>query len=277
MSKENLMELQKQWSTQENVIYSSPVFIDETGREIAGLTDQIILRLKHEADYPLLTKNILSYQIKDIKQCEYDKLTHLLTLEKGSVKNAMQTANELHETGLYEYAEPNLIHFIKLSTADTHYSQQWALKNAGQSGGTSGIDIKAEQAWSITTGSPNIRVAVLDVGVDLNHSDLKNNLLSGFDATGNNSAGAPIGNTGDPAHGTACAGIIAAQANNSRGIAGVAYNCRILPVRIATKSRGWTITESQFITNGINWARQNNADVISMSFGCEPTTALNAC
>jgi hypothetical protein len=118
-------------------------------------------------------------------------------------------------------------------------------------------------------------VAVLDIGVDLNHPDLVNNLLPGFDATGNNSAGAPTGNTGDAAHGTACAGIIAAQANNAIGIAGVAYSCRILPVRITNRSTGWSTTESQFITNGINWARQNGADVISMSFGCIETNALN--
>ncbi|MCL2098747.1 MAG: S8 family serine peptidase, partial [Bacteroidales bacterium] len=273
--KESIMELQQQWNTKENVIYSSPVFIDETGKEIAGFTNQILVRLKNLLEYSLLIKSTATYQIKDIKQCVYDELSYLLTLENGSVKNAIQIANELYETDLFEYAEPNLIHFLELSTNDQYSSQQWALNNTGQIGGIVGIDIKAEQAWSITTGMQNIRIAILDVGVELSHPDLVDNLLLGFDATDNDSDGAPINNLGDSAHGTACAGIAAAHANNTIGIAGVAYNCRILPVRIATSSGGWTTTESQFIVNGINWARQNGADVISMSFSCVETAALN--
>ena len=101
-SRTNLLELQKQWNTQKDVIYSSPVFIDEAGKEIAGLTNQILVRLKNLADHPLLTKNAVMYQIKDIKQNDFDERLYLLTLEKGTMKNAMQIANELYETGLYE-------------------------------------------------------------------------------------------------------------------------------------------------------------------------------
>ena len=275
-SKENLMELQKQWNTKEDITYISPVLLDGTGNEIGGFTNQVLIRLNYATDYPILTKAAMNYHVKTIKSCDFDEQTYSLTLDKGSEKNAMQTANELYETGMFDYAEPNLIHFLQLSTNDQYFTQQWALNNTGQSGGVAGIDIKALQTWSITTGSPNIQVAILDVGVELNHPDLVNNLLPGYDATGNNSNGAPINNTGDNAHGTACAGIVAAQANNTIGIAGIAYNCRIIPVRIAAKSAGWTITESQYIANGINWARQNGrADVISMSFGCTETTALN--
>ena len=53
-SKESLMELQKQWNTKEDVIYSSPVFIDEKGKEMGGLTNQILIRLKDVADYSQL-------------------------------------------------------------------------------------------------------------------------------------------------------------------------------------------------------------------------------
>lgn len=233
-----------------------------------------MVKIKHVKDYLLLLHNVKLYNIVHVESCEFDERTYLITINPTQ-KNSMQIANELYETGLFEYAEPNLLHIIHLSTSDQYYSQQWALNNMGQNGGTPGIDIKVNQAWNITTGSPTINIAILDVGVDLTHPDLVNNLLSGFDATGNGSAGAPINNTGDDAHGTACAGIVAAQAHNTIGIAGVAYNCRILPVRIATRSNGWTTTESQYIANGINWATQNNARIISMSFGCIATTSLN--
>ena len=99
--KENLFELQSQWNAKESVIYTSPVFVDEEGKVIAGLTNQILIRLKDAADYSLLLKSIVSYPIKLVKQCEFDKKVFLLTLESGVVKNAMQISNELHETGLF--------------------------------------------------------------------------------------------------------------------------------------------------------------------------------
>lgn len=94
-------------------------------------------------------------------------------------------------------------------------------------------------------------------------------MLNGYDATGGGSNGAP--NEGnDDAHGTACAGIIAAVANNTNGIAGVAYSANIIPVRVAysvsSTSRDW-ITNDNWIANGINWAWQNGADVLSNSYG----------
>ena len=266
VSKENLMELQQQWNTREDVIYVSPILLDEDGKEVGSFTNQVIIRLKTTADYPLLIRSVMPYQIKDVKQSKFDGRSYLLTLENGTVKNAMQTANELYETGFFEYVEPNLIHFLKLATNDTYFNNQWALKNTGQNGGTPGIDINVEQAWGITTGSSDIRVAVLDVGVDVYHPDLKNNLDQGYDATGKGSYGVT---TTDP-HGTACIGIILAEAGNGIGIAGVAHGCRGLPVRIAMQVGGWTASETEWVRNGIEWAwNSGGADVISMSFEVE--------
>jgi hypothetical protein len=107
--------------------------------------------------------------------------------------------------------------------------------------------------------------------VDLTHPDLQSNLLPGFNAANNINGGMYIDIAGDAeAHGTACAGIAAGVANNSIGIAGVAYNCRILPVCLEGSTAFTTA-----VANGINWARQNGTDVISMSFGCGETTAIN--
>ena len=113
----------------------------------------------------------------------------------------------------------------------------------------------------------------MDEGVDLNHTDLKANLLLGYDATGNNSKGAPNYHT-DDAHGTSCAGIIAAEANNNIGITGIAYDAKIFPIRIAysngiplgIRGRGW-ITSNEIIGNAINWTWQKGADVLSNSWG----------
>lgn len=272
VDKETTLELLKKYNSNDDIIYASSVLLDKTGNNVGGITNQIFVRLKSITDYHLLKKNIKKYSINAIELCNFDDKTYLITIDKNSENNAMYIANKLYETGYFDYAEPNLIQFLNLSTNDQYFLQQWALNNTGQFGGTSGIDIRANPAWSLTTGSSNTRIAILDTGVDLTHPDLQANLLSGFDATGNGGNGNVL--NGLP-HGTACAGIAASIGNNTIGIAGVAYGCRIMPVSIASTNSNWTTTESGNIANAIDWARQNGASVISMSFGCIETNAMN--
>jgi serine protease len=73
-------------------------------------------------------------------------------------------------------AEPDYELSVSSVPNDPLLSQQWALNNTGQDGGTPGNDIHAEQAWNVTTGSPNVVVAVLDTGVDYNDTDLAENI-----------------------------------------------------------------------------------------------------
>lgn len=132
---------------------------------------------------------------------------------------------------------------------DESFELQWALKNTGQSGGTIGADIKATEAWDISTGGltvlgDTIVVAVVDGGADLNHSDINykknwneipNNLIdddnNGFidDFHGWN-AYTNTGNVISHDHGTHVSGIIAAKTNNVTGVSGVSYNSKVLPV-----------------------------------------------
>jgi len=249
----------------DRILYSGVVFVDEDGERIAALTNQIIVRLKQESDYAILQKNIEAYKIDNVKQDEFEKKTYLLSINHSFKKDAMQIANELYKTGFFEYAEPDLMLFIKYETNDTYFTDQWGLNNTGQYRGVADMDIKATQAWTITTGNPDIKIAILDSGVDLEHPDLKSNLLSGYDVTGGNNSG----NHSGIAHGTACAGIAAAQGNNTHGIAGVAYNCRILPIHMGSSP------SVSYVANGLNWARQNGANVISMSFTTTETNDIN--
>jgi subtilisin family serine protease len=251
-----MMQLANQLKSNDTILFVGHVIIDETGKRSAALTNKISIRLKENKDFPVLQKAVICYDIDEIEQRQFDSRSYLLTVNYFSEKSALQIANELHETGLFEYASPSLILFIRYATNDTHFSHQWGLRNTGQNGGTSGIDIKAQQAWSITTGSPNIRIAILDSGVDLSHTDLSPNLLGGFDATGGNNGG---NHSVDP-HGTAVAGVAAARGNNGRGIAGVAYNCRILPIHMGAAP--WAFR----VADGVDWAIANGARVINMSF-----------
>jgi len=233
-----------------------------------GLTDEFVVKLKGTTSYgqlqALATKNNCSVG----EENQFVKNQFMVKVSKTSNFNALQMSNLFYETGLFEFSEPNFVVLNAFFSNDPLFNQQYYLKNTGQTGGTSGIDINAEQAWTFSTGS-NVKIAVIDEGVDLNHPDLQTHLLSGFDLSGNNSGGAPVWSTDN--HGTACAGIIGAIQNNGEGISGVAPNCRIIPIHVSNSSG----IPNDWAANAINLAWQNGADVISNSWGgSSPYTPL---
>jgi len=117
-----------------------------------------------------------------------------------------------------------------------------------------------DQAWDITTGS-NILVAILDSGVDLDHPDLQANIISsGWDAA----EGDTIANDDNSGHGTAVAGLIAAVGDNNLGVAGIAYNADILPIRIFGDDGS---SSSVGIGGAIDTAWMRGADILNNSWG----------
>ena len=108
-SKEDILELQRQLNIIEDIIYASRVFWDERGIEGTSYANEIKVRLKSKEDFPVLQKNAENYQIKDITIYEFDELQYFLTLPHNPQQDAMDVALELHETGLFEYAVPELI------------------------------------------------------------------------------------------------------------------------------------------------------------------------
>jgi len=170
------------------------------------------------------------------------------------------------------YVEPNFIRHKEAVPNDTRYGEQWALKNTGQFGPPAGVDIKAEEAWDVTTGSRSIVVGIVDEGIDINHPDLKDNIWknqaeipgNGIDDDGNGFIDDVNGwdfahddNTvfdyalptypppNDYAldvddHGTHVAGIVGATGNNANGIAGVNWQVSLLPLKFLGPSGGST-------------------------------------
>lgn len=118
--------------------------------------------------------------------------------------------------------------------------------------------LQLEEAWKINSGNPKIKIAILDTGVDLNHPDLKNKLVTGKNIS--DPSKTPMDDSG---HGTHCAGIAAAESNNNEGGVGVCNNCSIMPVKILTYGSG----TDDVISEGIVWAVDNGANVITMSLG----------
>lgn len=252
--------------TSQNFKRIEPVLIYSDGTKQIAKGE---LNIKLKADVSI--EDLLKGKAFTLQPNEFDKDLYLVKLNLET-SELFELVNQLQDDNRVEFAEPNFIRMMKPHTNDPFFSSQWAINNQGYLGGTVDADMDVDDAWNYTTGA-GIKVAVIDEGVDLSHTDLTANLLSGYDATGNGSNGAP--NEGnDDAHGTSCAGIIAAVANNTNGAAGVAYNAKIIPVRIAYSNglplgdinRAW-ITNDNWIANGINWAWQNGADVLSNSYG----------
>ncbi|MDB6137163.1 MAG: hypothetical protein JWO94_235 [Verrucomicrobiaceae bacterium] len=112
----------------------------------------------------------------------------VLQLPDADVQRFDQWLARLNQAGLpVEYAEPDLIRHASGMPDDLHFAEQWALHNAGQTGGKPGADVHALEAWDISTGSPSVVVAVLDTGIDRTHPDLKPNLwINPGEIDGNN-------------------------------------------------------------------------------------------
>lgn len=148
---------------------------------------------------------------------------------------------------------------------------------------TGGWGINPQGAWNSTTGSDSVTVAVLDTGIDYGHSDLANRVWRNWDETPGNGVDddgdgfvddvygwdflhedASVYDPGDgDAHGTHVAGTIAAQANNSSGVAGVNWNVKFMPLKFIGPSGGYTSDAIQ----AMNYAVAHGASVINASWG----------
>ena len=123
----------------------------------------------------------------------------------------------------------------------------------------------AEEAWKIQIGSKNIKIAILDEGVETTHPDLQEVIEKSFDATDEDTFQEP--NSWD-GHGTACCGLAAAK-HKKFGIKGLSGGCAVFAVRLAysTAPEGEWITSNSIIRRAIDWSWENGADVLSNSWG----------
>jgi subtilisin family serine protease len=172
----------------------------------------------------------------------------LVRVAPGSVERALRAYRA--ESGV-RYAEPNYIvraisprsRPLALLPNDPSFGELWGLRNTGQVilgvAGTPGADIKAEPAWTVTTGSATIVVGVVDTGIDYNHPDLAANVWSNPGGIGGCALGThgynAITRSCDPMddndHGTHVSGTIGAVGNNGIGVVGVNWNVRIMGLK----------------------------------------------
>ena len=185
-----------------------------------------------------------------------------------------------------DYAEPNYIRHASAIPDDQYYRYQWHYRA-----------INLEAAWNDPTRGANAIVAVIDTGVVKAHPDLAGQLIAGYDFISNSTnAGDGNGLDSDPEdvgdgarpgessfHGTHVSGTVAAATNNGIGIAGIAWNAKIMPLRVLGKSGGTDADILQAIrfaaglSNSSGTVPPKVADIINMSLGGpNPSTTVQA-
>jgi subtilisin family serine protease len=162
--------------------------------------------------------------------------------------------------GEVEFAElDRLLPLAQMSPNDPFYldPNAWALQK-----------ISAPDAWTMNTGSPGIIIAILDTGIESTHPDLSANMVPGWNIVNNNADTTDV-----QGHGTMVAGTAAASTNNSVGVAAVAWNCRIMPVRIADSSGYATVSD---VADGLTWAANHGARVANISFNANGYSTISS-
>ena len=192
-------------------------------------------------------------------------------LELAAGRDAKTVVLQLLLNPQVQFAEPNfLIEKEDINPDDPQFQDQWALQNSGQGGGQFGSDIRARTAWDKTRGSLSTVIAVIDSGIDFTHPDLTNNQwtnplpsangdLHGWDFVDDN------GDIKDEqGHGTAVAGIVAAEGNNGLGISGVMWRAGLMSLRVLDNTGTGDVGNA---VEAIDYAVAHGAQVINLSWG----------
>lgn len=252
----------------------------------ASVPGEFIVKLKNNIsvqNLDLISQKLNSYVKSEIPE------DRLVVIQRASFELPESVISDFSSNPIVEYIEPNFIYHMNALPNDSLFDQQWGLKNSGQKDsekhiGTPGIDIGAEQAWNITTGSDKVIVAVIDTGINLTHPDLQPNLwtnlaeLNGKPGVDDDSNGyiddthgynfengkespTPLDDVG---HGSHCSGIIGGNGNNGQGIVGVNWQVKLMAVKFLNSAGEGTTEDS---IKAIDYAVKNGAKIINASWG----------
>ena len=220
---------------------------------------------------------------------------YLVTVAGGAGLPTLAASNQLAGDTRFQWVSPNFYRDFQrhYTPNDPLLGSEWHLDNTGQkAGAVVGADASILKAWDIVPGgSASVTVAVLDDGIELTHPDLAPNIatnlgeiagngldndgngwvgdVNGWDFTTNgiNGDNNPAADSPTDIHGTSVAGVIAAKGNNGIGVAGVAFNTTILPVRIFG-STGAATTDAN-IASAIYYAAGRTKDGLSQWSGAQ--------
>lgn len=218
---------------------------------VVASSDAVIVKYKKNASAEMRkqARSLVKAKISDVNADEIDDnykslLSGRLAKFKISGMSTKEAIARLKSHQAIEYVEPDYRVSIATTPNDPRFGDLWGLNNEGQTGGVADADIDAPEAWSISTGSRDVVVGVIDTGVDYSHADLLANAWvnpgeiagDGIDNDGNGFVDDVHGinaitNSGDPmddqGHGTHVSGTIGASGNNNEGVVGVNHDVSI--------------------------------------------------
>ena len=243
---------------------------------------EILVRFRSESEGKRLGKQLLRTKMGRQIPLSIEAISPALEIVEGlrlARVNPPDTSNAIEALRARSdviYAEPNFVRKALVVPNDPRYPQMWGLNNTGQPStfggnpGTPGNDIRAEQAWNITTGSRSVVVGVVDTGIDVNHQDLQDNVwvnpgeiagngidddangfvddINGWDFAHNDAtvfdyteptyppSDTYAGDIDD--HGTHVAGTIGANGNNATGVVGVNWQVSLMSLKFLTGENG---------------------------------------
>lgn len=215
---------------------------------------------------PLVRALAQTYVVQSLSRPFYlnddPRLLRTLMLEIDDYKKIDEVIDRLKDHPQLEYVEKVPLDRIDFVPNDSLY----ILYNGPNNWNWHLELINAEQAWDVTRGDANIKVAVVDNAVWTDHPDLAGKIVLQRDVYyGNNNPNPPgTGDPGDWSHGTHVAGLIGAASNNGIGIASIGYNVSIIAVKASNNTQPRSISAGY---QGVQWAANNGADVINMSWG----------
>ncbi|AQQ08698.1 Thermophilic serine proteinase precursor [Sedimentisphaera cyanobacteriorum] len=233
-------------------VYSSSFFCEYSGEHILvkfhqhikhserlGLIDSLGCIMESHSEYSDCMRVCLP------KDCEPEQMTAEFSKHSQMVEYAEKDYN------VRGFFVPN----------DSFYSYQWHFDGANSG------SIQIESAWEIQTGNPETIIAVIDTGIAYEDYDIyaqapdlaDTQFVQGYDFVNDD-----FHPNDDNGHGTHVAGTIAQSTNNGLGVAGIAYNCSIMPVKSLGAENGGSVLD---VADGIIYAAMNGADVINMSLG----------
>lgn len=163
-----------------------------------------------------------------------------------------QVVEQLRRNPALKYVELDRRVKSTMAVTDPYIGSEWHIPKIG-----------ASSAWDTTQGA-GVTIAILDSGVDGAHPDLAPNMVAGYNMYSNNTDTADV-----CGHGTAVAGSAAARTNNGVGVAGVAGQAKIMPIRVAyyDSASGGCYAYTSTIANGITWAADHGARIANVSYG----------
>jgi serine protease len=224
-------------------------FIPEVHAGPRYANDEILVKFKPgvaESKKAAIVQNLGALKLNHA----FKKRFSVVKIPAGMVKTMTKLFSQ---NPAVEHVTPNYLFDLYATPNDPYYSYQWNLPL-----------INMEAAWDISSGA-DVTVAVVDTGVNTsshpNKDGFGSRLLPGYNAITRTAGSSYDQNF----HGTHVAGTIGQETNNGIGVAGVAYNATIMPVKVFLRSGNFALLS--WIVDGIDWAAENGADIINLSLG----------